>query len=115
MAKFAENLVTPILIVLGMIVMVTPLALWVAWTDTILFGVLLTGISAAFLYCILNYFEKPDDAVPYEGAHPSRGTIPDALVEELQDLHPFIHHHSPRGDPNFLAAMRRLRRFLDGN
>ena len=36
MAGFADRFVTPALMLLGLILMATPLALWVAWTDTIL-------------------------------------------------------------------------------
>jgi len=115
MAKIADSLISPVLVVLGFVLMATPLALWVAWTDTILFAVLLTGITSGVLYCVLIHFEKPDETTRCGATQqPSQGSIPEGLVEELQDLHPFIHHHSPRGDPRFLAAMSRLRRFLEG-
>jgi len=115
MAKLTHSLVTPVLICLGFILMATPLALWVAWTDIILLGVLLTGISAAVLYCFLVRFEKPGDVKRHSSTRQqSTGKIPQDILEELQDLHPFIHHHSAGGKRRFRAAMSRLRRFLYG-
>ena len=60
MAGFADRFVTPAPMLLGPILMATPLALWVAWTDTILFIVLAAGVAAAVLYCILVRYERPD-------------------------------------------------------
>jgi len=59
MAKHADNLLSFILIALGLIIMATPLALWVAWTDIILAAVLAAFIAAAVLYCVLVRYEKP--------------------------------------------------------
>ena len=38
LAKFADSLITHGLILLGFVMMLTPLALWVAWTETIFGG-----------------------------------------------------------------------------
>ncbi len=46
MAKFADSLITHGLIFLGLVLMATPLALWVAWTETIFLAVLATGAAA---------------------------------------------------------------------
>jgi hypothetical protein len=113
MAKFADSLITLGLILLGLVLMVTPLALWVAWTDTILFVVLATGVTAGVLYCVLVHFEKP--------AHPGQGglsddvrakILPEKIIVELQKLHPFIHHHRPSGGPKFQTAMYHLKKRL---
>ena len=50
MAKYADSLITLVLILLGLVLMATPLALWVAWTDTILFAVLAAGTYNPFIY-----------------------------------------------------------------
>ncbi len=59
MAKFADSLITHGLIFLGLVLMVTPLALWVAWTETNFLGVLATGAIALVLYGVLDRFERP--------------------------------------------------------
>ena len=113
LAKLADGLITPGLMLLGLVLMVTPLALWVAWTGTILIVVLAAGATAGVLYCVLVRFEKPADAAQSEPADCVRvKNLPDKIIEELQRLHPFIHHHRPSGGPKFRTAMYHLKRHL---
>lgn len=122
MAKFTDNLIDAGLTCLGLILMVSPLALWIAWTEAILVLVLMAALAAGVLYCILIRFEKP--AMPthrksYDVRRPENfpgnltDTLPENLTRELHGLHPFIHHHRPtRMGPKFQAAMDRLKRYL---
>ncbi len=113
MAKFADSLRTRGLILLGLVLMVTPLALWVAWTETIFIGVLVTGATALVLYGVLDRFERPADPAQSETSdHVRPVMLPDEIIEELQDLHPFIHHHRPSGGPKFHTAMYHLKNHL---
>lgn len=106
MAKFADNLVTRGLMLLGLVLMVIPLALWVAWTDTIFIVVLVTGATASVLFCVLVRFERAGDPTHSEPSDYVRAVIlPDKFIVELQRLHPFIHHHRPAGSPKFHTAM----------
>ena len=113
MARFVDSLLAFALTVLALILMVTPLLIWVAWSDVVLFVVLASGGTAGVLYCILVQFEKPDGsqcADSRSGSGPV--ALPDELLEELQQLHPYIHHHRPSGTPEFNTAMRHLRAHL---
>ncbi len=113
MAKFADSLITLGLILLGLVLTVTPLALWVAWTDTILFVVLVTGVTAGVLYCVLAHFEKPANPGQSELSDYVRAKIlADKNIVELQKLHPFIHHHRASGGPKFQIAMYHLKKRL---
>ena len=113
MAKFADGLITRGLIFLGLVLMVTPLALWVAWTETIFLAVLATGATALVLYGVLDRFERPANPAQSETSDDVRAVIlPDEIIEELQDLHPFIHHHRPSGGSKFHTAMYRLKNQL---
>ena len=113
MAKFADSLITHGLIFLGLVLMATPLALWVAWTETIFIGVLATGAAALVLYGVLDRFERPANPARSETSDDVRaGNLPDEIIVELQDLHPFIHHHRPTGGPKFHTAMFRLKKYL---
>ena len=113
MAKFADGLITRGLIFLGLVLMVTPLALWVAWTETIFLAVLATGATALVLYGVLDRFERPTNPARSESSDHVRAVIlPDEITAELQDLHPFIHHHRPSGGPKFHKAMSRLKKHL---
>lgn len=113
MAKATGTLLTLTLIALGLVIMVTPLALWVAWTEVILFAVLAAFTAAAGLYCVLVRYEKPDHRGDGEhAAHARPGPLPDEAVAELQALHPFIHHHRPSNGAAFRAAMDKVKRLL---
>ncbi len=113
MAKFTDSLITHGLILLGLVLMVTPLALWVAWTETIFLGVLATGAIALVLYGVLDRFERPANPSQSESSDCVRAKIwPDKFIVELQKLHPFIHHHRPSGGPKFHKAMSHLKKHL---
>ncbi len=113
MAKFADGLITRGLIFLGLVLMVTPLALCVAWTETIFISVLATGATALVLYGVLDRFERPVNPARRETSDDLRAVkMPDEITAELQDLHPFIHHHRPSGGPKFRTAMSRLKKHL---
>jgi len=113
MAKFTDSLITHGLILLGLVLMVTPLALWVAWTETIFLGVLATGATALVLYGVLDRFERPADPTQGESSDYVRTKVlPANSIVELQELHPFIHHHTPTGSSKFQIAMFRLKKRL---
>ena len=110
MAKYAGNLITLGLLLLGWVVMVTPLALWVAWSETVLLILLAACAAAAVLCCVLVHFEKPAGSAEGEVSADGRpARLPDKIIAELQGLHPFIHHHRPSGGPKFRRAMDRLK------
>ena len=112
-ARYPDGLITFVLILLGLVLMATPLALWVAWSQTVLLVVLASGVTAAVLYCVLVRFEKPD--LPDRRAPSDRHraeTLPDKMIDELQRLHPFIYHNGPFGGTKFHAVMSRLKRHL---
>ncbi len=113
MTQFVDSLITRGLILLGLVLMVTPLALWVAWTETIFLAVLATGATALVLYGVLDRFERPANPAQSETSDYVRAVnLPDKITAELQNLHPFIHHHRPSGGPKFRTAMNRLKKHL---
>ena len=111
MDKFADSLITLGLTLFGFILVLTPLALWVAWTETIFLVVLVTGATAAALYGVLARFERPPaQSEPSDYVRPA--ILPDKFILELQKLHPFIHHHRPSGGPKFHTAMYHFKKLL---
>ena len=85
--RIAESLVTLGLTLLGLVLVATPLALWVAWSDTMLFAVLAAGAAAGVLYCLLARFEQP--ARPAQGKASGivrREALPDWILGDLQRL-----------------------------
>lgn len=115
MTRFADTLVSFGLVVLGLILMATPLAIWVAWSGTVLVIVLATGTAAGVLYCVLVRFEKPASTKGREAPAkaPPEG-LPEPVMDELQKLHPFVHHNRQSESPEFHAAMRRVKKRLYG-
>ena len=115
MTRFADTLVSLGLVFLGLILMATPLALWVAWSGTVMLIVLATGTTAGVLYCVLVRFEKPTRSVDRSAAaEPGPEALPEQVMEELQKLHPFVHHNRSSQSPEFRAAMRRVKKRLYG-
>ncbi len=89
MAKFADSLITHGLIFLGLVLMATPLALWVAWTETIFLVVLGTGAAALVLYGVLDRFERPANPAQIETSDYIRAVnLPDKIIAEFQSLPP---------------------------
>ncbi len=112
-AKFVDSLITHGLMFLGCVLMMTPLALWVAWTGTIFLSVLATGATALVLYGLLERFERPADPAQSKASDYVRARIlPDKSLEELQNLHPYIHYRQPSGSPKFQIAMYHLKKHL---
>jgi hypothetical protein len=95
----------------GLVVAVTPLALWVAWSDVMLLGVLLAGAAAAVLCGLLADDEDSDPARPRESG-PAAPEAGERFLGELTDLGPWIHHNRLRPDARFAARMDRLRQAL---
>ena len=113
MARLADRILTPILVVLGFVLMVTPLALWAAWSETVLLIVLVTGALSAVLYCLLARFESPDSPEQSPAAV-RREPLPDDLLDDLQSLHPFVYHNRLTREGRARRVMRRLRAHLYG-
>jgi hypothetical protein len=91
--------------VLAIIVLVTPLALWVSWTGPMLIGVMVLGVVSAALYCVLDRVETGVGRDP----RATLGTIDrlsDQAAAELSNLQPFVYH-------NRLSVEGRLQRTLD--
>jgi hypothetical protein len=91
--------------ILAVIVLVTPLALWASWTESIFIGVMVLGVVAAALRCVLDPAETPAGRDPSA----SPGTVDrlsDQMAAELSNLQPFVYH-------NRLSAEGHLQRAFD--
>lgn len=90
---------------LAMIVVATPLALWMSWTEGIFTGVIVVGLVAALLYCVLERGGVPVGRDP-QGPSRTVSRLDDRMVKDLSDLQPFVYHN--RG-----SAEARVRRTFD--
>ncbi len=92
----------------GIILLVTPLALWVAWTEAIFLGVILVCVVAMLTICAIALF-----APKAASGHEAPKVLPDRFVAELHKLFPLTYHHRRLGSKSFERKMDRLRPYLD--
>jgi hypothetical protein len=99
---------------LGIVLAVTPVTLWVAWSPSILFAAVAVAVISAMLLVLLNRHRgsarEELDADAHVGG--SRPVLPDGFVEEIHQIFPLTYHHSRSGPARFRRAMDRLRRPL---
>ena len=95
----------------GLVIVAMPLAVWVAWTETVFFLVLAAGFVASALFCALAWL-APQSHVEQPAAAERRTVPPERSVAELQRLFPLIYDHRHPGDPAFQRKMERLRKLL---
>jgi len=98
------------LTVLGLIATITPLALWVAWSEPVFVFVLGSGIASVTVIWVLAGFEKDDHRG--EASHGPEQTLSDESLSELSELGPFVYHHCSTGGPRFQTTMRALKNRL---
>jgi hypothetical protein len=90
---------------LALIVLVSPLLMWVSWTEKMFVGVIVLGVIAGGLYCLLDRFADPVAGDPGRAPR-TLSALDDQMVAELSNLGPMIYH-------NRLSAEGRLRKVLD--
>jgi hypothetical protein len=93
---------------LGVVLAVTPVALWVAWTPDLLLGVMAAALAAAIALAALNLRWGATGDVP------ERPALPDEFVEQVHRLFPLTYHHSTAGPARFREAMARLSNLIAG-
>lgn len=98
---------------LGMFLAVTPVALWIAWTATLVVWILLTATVSAVLFALLSDFlsRRARNQCDPEGAD-GRVILPDEFIEEVHRLFPLTYHHSRHETARFRQAMGRLSRLI---
>ncbi len=89
-----------------MVLAATPLALWIAWSPALLAATLAVAVLGAGLLVLLT--EKT------ERSGEDRACLPEAFLQEMQQLHPMVYHHSGRRSSRFRRTMRRLSRIMKG-
>jgi hypothetical protein len=102
------------LTVLGVILLVLPLALWVAWSKLVFVTVLTVGAIALGLICLITSLEDTN------AGHARRAertkpliVVTDKFFEELHRLYPLTYHHRKTGSRKFRKAMKRLLSFVE--
>ena len=94
---------------LGIILLITPLALWVVWTETLFVVVLALGATSGVLCWVLAGYEDTIPKDQYEPQAPvSRQMLTDEFLAELTSFSPWIYHHHGLRNTAFQRKMDRL-------
>lgn len=97
------------MIVIGLVLAVIPLALWVAWSESVFFAVLALLAVATVVFIALA---RPG---PEEQAPPRvepRQILSDDFIAELHRLVPFTYHHRRLGDTRLRGKFAKLRALM---
>ena len=117
--RWDGRLNTIAMIVFGITLAVTPLALWVAWTLPIFVTVVAVGSAAGVLICVLARYQADAATGAEFDNFEKRRVWFSKLLAKLTAAHPMIHHHEGRhigefafwrsGDAAGASAHRRVR------
>ena len=95
----------------GLILALTPPALWVAWTETGFVIVLAAGATAGVLYWLLAGFRDPllEDRGQARAPRETQ-SLTDEFLAQLSSLGPWTYHNRRLGDAAFRRKMESLLR-----
>jgi hypothetical protein len=99
---------------LGIVLAMTPLALWVVPTENAFIAVLAIAVMAGLFIIVLAGCEGSDlDQQSEPPRAKSMETLTDQFVEGVHRLFPLTYHNRRVGDSAFQRKMDRLKRLLD--
>jgi len=105
MTPYPSRLAEAAMVLFGLIMMLTPLALWVAWSDVMFFAILFTGLVSAWVYWAIYRASRPSEPASETGLHR------ELSAEAMDELHrgwPWYCHHSTDGTARFRRTMNRF-------
>ncbi len=99
---------------LGIILVLSLPAIWVAWTGQMLVVVLAIAATAGVFYCALyGYHQSLSSDHPNLPVPKRTQILTDRFVAEVHSLFPLIYHNRRPGDPVFQRKMDRLKSLLN--
>jgi hypothetical protein len=98
---------------LAMVVVATPLAMWVSWTEGIFVGVIVVGLVAALLYCVVERGGAPAGRDPL-GPSKTVSRLDDRMVKDLSDLQPFVYHNRGSAEARIRRTFDKVKEALEG-
>ena len=96
------------MVVLGLVLAATPLALWVAWSTAGWLLVLALG-AVALIGLLLCHWLSDDD---HDAPATERPKLSDVFLAERSRMGPWTYHNRLWGHARFKAKMARLRKLL---
>ena len=111
--KPLEVLRSAVLGIVGLLMVTTPLALWVAWSLVGFVLALGIGVAAGVLFCVLYSDSKVTNEEQYsKGSESTIKHLDDEFLSELSEMGPFIYHNRLSGDATFRRKMAYLKKKL---
>ncbi len=102
--------------ILGIVLVLTPLALWVAWSKQALLLVMAIGIAAMIGLLLCRWLTDDNRYAAHGGSERSPrigpASLSDEFVAELSSMGPWTYHNRLTGDYRFRMKMERLRKLL---
>jgi hypothetical protein len=92
---------------LGVVLATTPVLLWIAWTPTILLGVMAVSVLCAMLLVLVTESSREQAG--------ARTPLPPEFIDEVHQLFPLTYHHSLHETPRFRNAMKRISRLIEAS
>jgi hypothetical protein len=107
MNPYPNKLADVLMIILGLIMLVTPLALWVAWSNTMFFVILMTGLGSTWAYWAIYRASHATDNPPVpDQAFPRQ--VSEEAMEVLHAGWPWYCHHTTDGTSRFRNTMNKF-------
>ena len=91
---------------IGIVLASTPLLLWIAWTPTIVVGVMATAVLCAALLVLLTESSREQPGT-------ARTPLSPEFIDEVQQLFPLTYHHSRHETARFRQAMTKMSRLIE--
>ena len=112
-SALADRLTAAATTLLGAVLAATPVALWIAWSATVLFIVVAVAIASAGLFVWLAELAQRNA----RQTHVADGwvVLPDEFIAEVHELFPLTYHHSMLETARFRRAMEKLSRLIKAN
>lgn len=114
-AELAERFGGIVATALGIILAVTPVALWIAWTAELVVCIMLAAVLCAMLLSLVESSLPSSPNQRNDAGAGGKAVLPDEFIEEVHRLFPLTYHHSRHETARFRQAMKRLSRLIEGS
>jgi hypothetical protein len=110
-AGWQERLMSAARTGLGIVLALSPVVLWVAWSPFVLAVVAAAIAVSAGMFVLLHDGRHPGAEDPVAAPQSRAGDFDaEEFIEEIHRIFPLTYHHSLRGRARFRRAMDKLRR-----
>jgi hypothetical protein len=97
-------------VALGIVLALSPVTFWVAWTPSLLLGAMAVAVVSGALLGLLHDWRASREPSGFPRSAASlQPVLPDGFVDEIHRIYPLTYHHSNIGRGRFRRAMENLR------